>query len=126
MDDIGKSDSAGNSVTDIETKIRTRLSNKRTFLAWTRTGIALMGFGFVIAKFEIFLHILSKQPVGNSIIAGEVMIILGIVTILYGLYEFLDNEKEINSNEYKDRKIEAITFSFIIIGLALLLTLFLI
>lgn len=29
---------------------------ERTLLAWTRTGIALMGFGFVIERFGLFLH----------------------------------------------------------------------
>jgi putative membrane protein len=29
---------------------------ERTLLAWTRTGITLMGFGFVIERFGLFLH----------------------------------------------------------------------
>ena len=29
---------------------------ERTFLAWIRTGLALMGFGFVVARFGLFLH----------------------------------------------------------------------
>jgi putative membrane protein len=111
---------------DIKSKIRTQLSNKRTFLSWVRTGIALMGFGFVIAKFEIFLHILAKTTPGDSVVSGEVMIVLGVITIIYGLYEFLDGEKEISNNSYKDRRIEAITFAFIIIAMAILLTLFIV
>jgi inner membrane protein YidH len=31
-------------------------AEERTFLAWTRTGITLMGFGFVVARFGIFLE----------------------------------------------------------------------
>ncbi len=53
--------------------ITDHLANKRTFLAWVRTGIALMGFGFVISKFEIFIHILNRSSynnIGNSLIAG--------------------------------------------------------
>jgi putative membrane protein len=30
-------------------------ANERTFLAWIRTGIAVLGFGFVIEKFNLFL-----------------------------------------------------------------------
>ncbi|QEM08229.1 DUF202 domain-containing protein [Mucilaginibacter rubeus] len=30
------------------------LANERTFLAWIRTSIALMGFGFVVVKFSLF------------------------------------------------------------------------
>ena len=29
---------------------------ERTFLAWIRTGLALMGFGFVVARFGLFLR----------------------------------------------------------------------
>src|SRR5260221_11451363 len=34
--------------------LRDYLAEERTFLAWIRTGIALMGFGFVVARFGIF------------------------------------------------------------------------
>jgi putative membrane protein len=35
------------------------LANERTFLAWVRTSIALMGFGFVIVKFALFIRQIS-------------------------------------------------------------------
>jgi putative membrane protein len=35
------------------------LANERTFLAWIRTSIALMGFGFVIVKFALFIRQLT-------------------------------------------------------------------
>ncbi|AKA74205.1 DUF202 domain-containing protein [Saccharolobus solfataricus] len=73
------------------------LANERTLLAWIRTGIALIGFGFVIAKFVLFLHILKPTSTTQSIsvIYGEVMIILGVITILYGLYAYLAYEKDL-------------------------------
>jgi putative membrane protein len=37
-------------------------ANERTFLAWVRTAIALMGFGFVVAKFGLFLRIVERSP----------------------------------------------------------------
>ncbi len=38
-------------------------ANERTFLAWVRTGIAVIAFGFVIEKFNLFvLTILSSAP----------------------------------------------------------------
>ena len=104
-------------------------ANKRTFLAWIRTGIALMGFGFVIAKFEIFLHILVRESVtslNKSLIAGEIMIVLGMATIAYGLFEFLANERDLDNDKYNSRKTEIIIFSSFIIGMAILLLLFII
>jgi putative membrane protein len=41
------------------------LAAERTFLAWIRTGLALMGFGFVVARFGLFLQALRMgQPNG--------------------------------------------------------------
>ncbi len=37
--------------TDLESRARTHLANERTFLAWLRTGIALIGLGLAAAKF---------------------------------------------------------------------------
>jgi putative membrane protein len=39
---------------------RTYLAEERTFLSWIRTGIALMGFGFVVARFGLFLRELAS------------------------------------------------------------------
>jgi putative membrane protein len=35
-------------------------ANERTFLAWVRTGIATIAFGFVIEKFNLFIATLEK------------------------------------------------------------------
>src|SRR5688572_4809393 len=40
---------------------RVRLAAERTLLAWLRTGLAMMGFGFVVARFGLFLHELDVQ-----------------------------------------------------------------
>ncbi|HKF26126.1 MAG TPA: DUF202 domain-containing protein [Candidatus Acidoferrum sp.] len=37
-------------------ELRDYLAVERTFLAWIRTGVALMGFGFVVARFGLFLQ----------------------------------------------------------------------
>jgi putative membrane protein len=53
------------------------LAAERTLLAWIRTGLALMGFGFVVARFGLFLQQLqiaqqasSMQPYGLSLWFG--------------------------------------------------------
>jgi putative membrane protein len=35
-------------------------ANERTFLAWLRTGIAVIGFGFVVEKFNLFILALTS------------------------------------------------------------------
>jgi putative membrane protein len=63
---------------------RVRFAAERTLLAWIRTGLALMGFGFVVARFGLFLIELRAagettiHSHGVSLWAGIVLIILGV------------------------------------------------
>ena len=61
------------------------LAAERTFLAWIRTGLALMGLGFVVARFGLFLQTLalaqprlSVQSYGWSVWFGTGLIVLGV------------------------------------------------
>jgi putative membrane protein len=65
---------------------RVRLAGERTMLAWIRTGLAMMGFGFVVARFGVFLReITNATQVGSprstslSLWIGAGLIVLGIV-----------------------------------------------
>ena len=62
------------------------LAAERTFLAWIRTGLALMGFGFVVARFGLFLQALQisqsnfqARPYGPSFWFGTALIVLGVI-----------------------------------------------
>jgi len=101
---------------------RDHLANKRTFLAWVRTSIALMGFGFVIAKFQIFLHLLVHEKLtSSSLLGGVIMILMGIATLLYGFYEFLEQEKELERGEFRARSVPIVIYTAILIVLAIML-----
>jgi len=41
-------------------------ANERTFLAWVRTGIAIIAFGFVVERFNLFLRSLAAMAAGNA------------------------------------------------------------
>jgi len=42
-------------------------ANERTFLAWVRTGIAIIAFGFVIEKFNLFLVTIASSAIGDAV-----------------------------------------------------------
>jgi putative membrane protein len=61
------------------------LAEERTLLAWVRTGLALMGFGFVVARFGLFLREVTvlhpgPQPRGSglSVWFGSGLVIVGV------------------------------------------------
>src|SRR5580693_1427206 len=62
------------------------LAAERTLLAWIRTGLALMGLGFVVARFGLFLQMLqagasgpTQPPYGLSFWFGTGLILLGVI-----------------------------------------------
>ena len=79
-----------------ETRARDHLANERTLLAWVRTAIALMGLGFVVARFGLFLRELTAQtirpvewgalnlssPLGISMVAAG-LLAMALATIRY-------------------------------------------
>jgi putative membrane protein len=68
---------------------RVYFAAERTLLAWVRTGLAMMGFGFVVARFGLFLRELAAvsdvskhQRSGLSIWVGTTLVIFGVAVNL--------------------------------------------
>ena len=60
---------------------------ERTLLAWVRTGLTIMAFGFVVARFGLFLRLLAAQHVPTSAVLQtphDVSSIVGIALVLVG------------------------------------------
>lgn len=53
---------------------------ERTLLSWVRTGLAAMAFGFVVARFGIFLREVAHVPTPpvHATVAGLAMVALGV------------------------------------------------
>jgi putative membrane protein len=72
-----------------EETLRLHQANERTLLAWIRTGIALMAFGFAIARFAVFLrqvaalHLVEPAASGlGSTWIGAALVALGMIANL--------------------------------------------
>ncbi|HEY4311820.1 MAG TPA: DUF202 domain-containing protein [Pirellulales bacterium] len=73
---------------------RLRLGMETTLLIWIRTGLALMGFGFVLARFGLFLEELSARqanprPFHVSLWFGIMLLALGVLVNLLAAWMHL-------------------------------------
>ena len=76
------------------------LAAERTFLAWIRTGLALMGFGFVVARFGLFLRALQpsvpSQSYGLSVWFGTALIIVGVIVNIWSARHHVSLVRDLN------------------------------
>ncbi|OGV61905.1 MAG: hypothetical protein A2283_18465 [Lentisphaerae bacterium RIFOXYA12_FULL_48_11] len=84
---------------------RVPLAAERTLLAWIRTGLALMGFGFVVARFGLFLQEMAgiekhiPQTHGFSVKLGVVLILLGVIVNLASAWKYRNYLKRLKNGE---------------------------
>jgi putative membrane protein len=69
---------------------------ERTLLAWVRTGLTVMAFGFVVARFGLFLRLLAVQQQGPTGYAehssisnavGIALVLVGTACMILGAYQ---------------------------------------
>ena len=108
---------------------------ERTFLAWIRTGLGLMGIGFAVARFGLFLRQIHEgqsniaPTTGISVWSGVALVMLGVVVNLSAIYRHFQIVRQLSSGTWipgkvsKDAVILAILLACVGIGMALYLTL---
>ena len=85
------------------------LANERTFLAWIRTSIGIMAFGFVVEKFSLFVKQISLiigsekiiQPKGNSALIGIALVAAGAVSVLLSYIRYRLTDKRLREGNYQ-------------------------
>jgi putative membrane protein len=81
-------------------------ANERTYLAYLRTGLALMGFGFVIERFDLFVRNRSSDQSAadlvwllSSEVAGFLLLLMGVFVLAVSTRRYLRFKRQISSEE---------------------------
>lgn len=104
---------------------REHQANERTFLAWLRTSIALIGFGLTISRFGVFLHELelkldSQDKITHSVISSQTisvsLVVVGILVIILAVWRYNQVFQQIEQANYQPNRLMVwITGSVVII-----------
>ncbi len=101
---------------------RIYMAAERTFLAWIRTGIALMAFGFVVARFGLFLRTITlsnvavrEQGSGLSLWLGLGLIGLGILVFVVSAFRHSRYVRSIDTGSF--REVFGYRFAFGVVAL---------
>lgn len=95
-------------------RVRDHLANERTYLAWMRTAIALMGFGVVIVRFR---YLLLGEAAGSTHgwQLGLVFAGIGLLTVLLSTLHYFAVRRAIEADAYEPVGRWVILFSLAII-----------
>lgn len=122
----------------ITEKVRNRrvhMANERTFLAWIRTSIGVMAFGFVVEKFTLFMRQMTfflketnientlPPSFGYSAIIGTFLVGLGVLIVLLAYFRFKRVERQIEEDTWQpsSKLNELLTLSVLAIGIFLVI-----
>ena len=99
-------------------RTRDHLANERTYLAWMRTAIALLGFGIVIARLR---HFLLPGNAGGGILALGLSL-SGLLTLVLATWHYLTVLRAIERNRYEPNVKWVLLFSsfVLLIGLGVI------
>ena len=114
-------------ITPNPNRARDHLANERTFLAWVRTGAAIVVFGFAIGRFSIALRQLTAlqghpvHPSGLSVWMGAISILLGVAMVVAGLFRYRATRDRLEEGTFKPAGfvLDLVTVLTVLFGLVL-------
>ena len=88
-------------------RVTDHLANERTFLAWIRTGLATITFGFVVERFALVVRELDPKTRSlfvlsfhASTLIGVALTALGVIILVFALINFLQNRRSIDTEQF--------------------------
>lgn len=107
-------------------RARDHLANERTFLAWVRTSVAIVVFGFAIGRFAIALREFSAfqghvSTTGFSVWMGMISILAGVAMVVAGLVRYRKTRKQLDEGKFEPAGfiVDLVTILTVLFGLAL-------
>jgi putative membrane protein len=93
---------------------RVYLAAERTFLAWLRTGLGLMGVGFAVARFGLFLREMQASQThapahatGLSVWSGVALVTLGVVVNVGAVVRHVTLVRQLRTGTWQAGRISA-------------------
>ena len=92
---------------DLRDDPRVYFASERTFLAWIRTGLALMGFGFVVARFALFMREFNAHEGGHftttgfSNDVGVVLVVVGVFVNLAAIVHHVRLTSQLSTGDFR-------------------------
>lgn len=90
-----------------QTDPKTYFAAERTFLAWIRTGLGLMGIGFAVSRFGLFLRQMHDSPLhtqaqgtGLSLYSGVALVALGVVVNVAAVAHHVRTVRELRTGTW--------------------------
>ena len=114
---------------------RVAFAAERTLLAWIRTGLALMGFGFVVARFGLFLremaaaeHAVAHHNAAISFWVGTGLIVLGVLVMSAGACQHVSIMRRLARPEPWEPKVSllGLTLTALLVCVGAILTAYLV
>jgi len=115
------------------------LANERTFLAWIRTSVGIMAFGFVVEKFALFvkklIYVLDHKGLSSqnfdaplpsySTLFGLTLIILGALIAIFSYLSYRRTTRQIEKGNYHCPFILAACVTGLVVVIAVVLSIYL-
>jgi putative membrane protein len=114
-------------VAENSNRARDHLANERTFLAWVRTSVAIVVFGFAIGRFAIALRQLARfqgqvsKSTGLSVWMGMISILGGVAMVVAGLLRYRKTRALLDQGKFEPAGfiVDLVTILTVLFGLAL-------
>jgi putative membrane protein len=113
---------------------RVYFAAERTFLAWIRTGLGLMGIGFAVSRFGLFLRQITAaeshlptRSTGLSLWSGVALVALGVLVNLIAVYRHIQLVHQLSSGTWQPGRVsrDAVVLSLILAAIGIAMTIYL-